>query len=703
MSESIQKKVIPKVSVFMAVYQQKDFICEALDSVLMQNYPNMEVVIGDDGSTDGTQEILKQYELKYPKLIRLILAKENTGITANCNRILKECTGQYIAFMAGDDIWLHGKIQTQVDYLESHPRCSICYHNLDVFDSDSGKTLRYFNGPEANFPHEGTVEVAVKYGTFNGAISNMVRRSDCPPHGFDSSVSMASDWLFWVDILLNGGEIHYLKKVLARYRRHGNNITQLTQLRNYREHLQSANIVLKKKPKMIREILYRKANIYNMLKHLDGNTYRRILWSIYHKANLSSYAVLYFCSSIATTVSVGTAIGHTNGKFNKKLSSDDKAKIVFFIADLSGGGAERVLVNVLKGIDRNHFVPILFLFKKYGVLLSSLPEDIEIYSQKELKGKFWHGFQWLNLLIQFVRHLKKIKPVVVFSFMWYPNAVAIAAKILGRLHCKVIVSERTSTFIYSSRLENFLRNFIIKFLYPRANLIISPSRKIAQDIILQTVPESKVRVIHNPVDISEISMHAKEEIEHQWYRKKESIVIAIGRLGNEKGFDYLIKAIALLAGEGIQCKLIILGEGKEKENLLRLVEKLGLNDRVSFEGFQENPYKYLARSTVFVLSSLYEGFPNVLLEAMALGIPSVATRCPTGPDEIITEGVDGILVPPADEKAIADAIKKLLLDEDLRKRLSEAGKRRIQDFAIEKIVKQYEDAIESVCAVSAER
>ena len=159
----------------------------------------------------------------------------------------------------------------------------------------------------------------------------------------------------------------------------------------------------------------------------------------------------------------------------------------------------------------------------------------------------------------------------------------------------------------------------------------------------------------------------------------------------------------MLAGEGIQCKLIILGEGKEKENLLKLVEKLGLNDRVSFEGFQENPYKYLARSTVFVLSSLYEGFPNVLLEAMALGIPSVATRCPTGPDEIITEGVDGVLIPPADEKAIADAIKKLLLDEDLRKRLSEAGKRRIQDFAVEKIVKQYEDAIESVCAESAER
>jgi len=380
-----------------------------------------------------------------------------------------------------------------------------------------------------------------------------------------------------------------------------------------------------------------------------------------------------------------------------------KKRILFFIYDLGGGGAERVLVNIIRNIDRSRFIPVLYLFSKKGTLLPLVPGDTEIISLDDVHVPEIFGL-WFFFLFKRIRaQLKGVRPDILLSFMWYPNAIAIIVQKLMRGNVKVIVSERTSTSMYSSKRDNNWRNFIIRFLYPRANLIISPSRKIAQDIILQTVPESKVRVIHNPVDISAISEYAKEETDHRWYRKKESIVIAIGRLGNEKGFDYLIKAIALLAGEGIQCKLVILGEGKEKENLLKLVEKLGLNDRVSFEGFQENPYKYLARSTVFVLSSLYEGFPNVLLEAMALGIPSVATRCPTGPDEIITEGVDGVLIPPADEKAIADSIKKLLLDEDLRKRLSEAGKRRIQDFAVEKIVKQYEDAIESVCAESAER
>ena len=380
-----------------------------------------------------------------------------------------------------------------------------------------------------------------------------------------------------------------------------------------------------------------------------------------------------------------------------------KKRILFFMYDLGGGGAERVLVNIIRNIDRRRFIPVLYLFSKKGTLLPLVPRDTEIISLDDVHVPEIFGL-WFFFLFKRIRdQLRGIRPDILLSFMWYPNAIAIIVQKLMRGNVKVIVSERTSTSIYSSKRDNNWRNFIIRFLYPRANLIISPSRKIAKDIISQTGLGSKVLVIHNPVDISAISEHAKEEIDHKWYRKKESIVIAVGRLGNEKGFDYLIKAIALLAGEGIQCKLIILGDGKEKENLLRLVEKLGLNDRVSFEGFQENPYKYLARSTVFVLSSLYEGFPNVLLEAMALGIPSVATRCPTGPDEIITEGVDGILVPPADEKAIADAIKKLLLDEDLRKRLSEAGKRRIQDFAVEKIVKQYEDAIESVCAGSAER
>lgn len=382
----------------------------------------------------------------------------------------------------------------------------------------------------------------------------------------------------------------------------------------------------------------------------------------------------------------------------------DKIKIVFFISDLGGGGAERVLLNILRNIDRSHFIPILFLFKRYGILLSSLPQDIEVYSLKELKGKFWYGFQWLNLLIQFAKHLRKIRPHVVFSLMWYPNAIAILAKILNGLNFKVIVSERTSTFIYESRFVNYLRSLVIHFLYPKADIIISPSKGIAEDLILSYgISKEKIRTAHNPVDLNTIHERAKESLNHPWYKNGEDIIIAVGRLGKEKGFDYLIKAISFLSKNGIDFKLIIIGEGNERKSLQSLAGELNLENRIDFAGFQENPYKYLSRSKIFVLSSIYEGFPNVLLEALSLGVPSIATRCPTGPEEIITDGVDGILVPPANEKALAEAIKRVLLDEALRKRLSQSGRKRAEEFRVEKIVKQFEDVIEAVCAESAEK
>lgn len=265
------QKEYPKVSAFIAVYQQVDFIREAIDSVLIQDYPNLEIIIGDDGSTDGTQEILKDYQQKYPTLIKLILSKENTGITANCNRIFKECTGKYIAFLAGDDIWLPGKIRTQVDYMENHPECSICYHNLEVFDNDSGSKIGNFNN-SLNPPRTGKADVLIRHGCFNGAVANMVRRSNCPDYGFDQRIPIASDWLFWIEILLDDGEIHYIDKVLGRYRvRKGSASNQKTEkiLNNFVDHLNTLNILLVKKPVYYKDIFFRMFEIYNTLSVYD--------------------------------------------------------------------------------------------------------------------------------------------------------------------------------------------------------------------------------------------------------------------------------------------------------------------------------------------------------------------------------------------------------------------------------------------------
>lgn len=373
-----------------------------------------------------------------------------------------------------------------------------------------------------------------------------------------------------------------------------------------------------------------------------------------------------------------------------------RRKIFFLIPLATGGGAEKVVQHILRHLDRKKFAPSLVLFENKETASHGFPPDVKITVLKNESRRY--GLQYL-IFLKLARLLKKDKPDVLISFMWYPNAVALAAITVARLKLKVIVSERIATVIYEGKLMNFLRSAVIRTFYPRADMVVLPSQVMADDIHLRYgIPEKKTRVIYNPLDIDSIRLKAMESLDHPWHENGESIIVAIGRLGIQKGFSFLIRAAACLAGERIGFKLIIFGEGHGKEALLRLVRDLSLEDTVSFPGYQENPYKYLVRSTVFVLSSLYEGLPNALLEALALGVPSIATRCQTGPEEIITDGVNGLLVPPADEKALAEAIKRVLSDPELRRKLADGGRKRAEDFSVKKIIKEYETLIEEVCA-----
>lgn len=367
-------------------------------------------------------------------------------------------------------------------------------------------------------------------------------------------------------------------------------------------------------------------------------------------------------------------------------------KVFFVIPALTGGGAERVMLLILKSIDRNKIEPILVLFEKKGEFLSELPDDIDV---KVLKGKrSRYGLQWL-IFFKLAKLLAREQPDLIVSFMWYANLVALLAKFFSRSKCGVIVSERYGLSVsYERRIEEIIRGITIFFFYPKADSIIVNSKEMGVQLNqrFRIAPE-KITVIYNPIDLEKVREICREDVTHPWCKENIPVIVSAGRLTKQKGFSYLIKAVRILNSEGVMCRLMLLGEGDEKESLKKLVKDLKIDDNVDFVGFQKNPYKYFVRSTVFVLSSLYEGFPNVLLEALALGVPSVATRCPTGPEELITDGLNGILVPPADEKVLAAVIKRLLTDEALRKQLSEAGRERARDFDLEKISKQYENII----------
>ncbi len=370
----------------------------------------------------------------------------------------------------------------------------------------------------------------------------------------------------------------------------------------------------------------------------------------------------------------------------------DLKRVFFIIPALHGGGAERVLLSILRYIDRSKFKPNLVLFVKKGELLSEIPPDIELVVLNS---------RWL-ILIKLAKLLREEKPDAVVSFMWYANLMSLLAGLLGRIKKGFIVCERYGLEnSEEGQLAEFMRRLAIRFFYPGASLVLINSKAMGQQMeSISRIPSDKLSVIYNPIDIERVKELSEEHADIE--EENVPLIIAIGRLTSQKGFDILLKAFKIVHSDGIKSRLIILGKGEEEGRLKKLASELGIVDSVSLSGFVQNPYKYLVRSDLFVLSSLYEGFPNVLLEALALGVPSIATRCPTGPEEIITDGINGILVPPADEKALAEAIKRLLTDEDLRKRLGEAGKKRAEDFRVEKIIKEYEVVIENVCAQSGE-
>lgn len=260
------KTNIPLVSVAIITYNQKDYLKECIESILCQDYKNIEIIIADDCSTDGTQIMLKEYDFNYPNKFVLKLSTKNQGITKNSNLAHFACSGKYIAWMGGDDLMLPGKIKKQVDFFESHNECAICYHNLDVFDSDTKKTLYFYN---SKLKLNGDISKTIKYGTFNGACSTMVRRNQTPSYGFDERIIIASDWLYWVETLANGGSINYIDEVLGKYRRHSNNITKFSSklTQNDIDHLNSINIILFKYPKYFKEIMYRYSQILINIRH----------------------------------------------------------------------------------------------------------------------------------------------------------------------------------------------------------------------------------------------------------------------------------------------------------------------------------------------------------------------------------------------------------------------------------------------------
>jgi glycosyltransferase involved in cell wall biosynthesis len=287
---------------------------------------------------------------------------------------------------------------------------------------------------------------------------------------------------------------------------------------------------------------------------------------------------------------------------------------------------------------------------------------------------------------------RRSRPHVVLSFEHYTNCVTILAAHLAGVQ-RVCVSERIVLSWWLTQLRYAtLRRRLVRWLYPKASGLIAVSEAVRQDLIQRFgIPGERIQVIPNPVDTSRLQMLAQVPVDDPWFQEAIPVILGAGRLAVQKDYPTLLRAFALVRQHHV-VRLAILGDGELRDALEQDVHRLGLDRDVAFLGFDPNPYRYLRRAAVFVLTSRYEGLPNVLLEAMTLGIPVISTHYNVpAPHEVIMDGENGLVVPCGDVDRLAAAMTRLLTEPTLRDRLAHTASAQLARFQADRIVRAYEE------------
>ena len=331
-------------------------------------------------------------------------------------------------------------------------------------------------------------------------------------------------------------------------------------------------------------------------------------------------------------------------------------KIAIFVSFSGKGGVERMMVNLSEGLVALGCHVDLVLVKARSANLNALPSTVNV-----VKLGTSHTMSSLPAL---VGYLRRKQPDALLAAKDRANQVAILAKRLSGVSSRVVVRMGTTTsaaLAGRSRVRQWAWYLPMRFIYPLADAVIAISQGVATDLAETTrLPLSHLRVIGNPVITPRIAELACEQICHSWFTNSEMpVILGAGRLTRQKDFPTLIKAFAKMRTERA-CRLVILGEGRDRNGLKALSARLGVKDSFDLPGFVNNPYAYMSRAALFVLSSAWEGFGNVLAESMALGVPVVSTDCPSGPREILAGGRYGPLVPVGDTDALAKAMLETL-------------------------------------------
>lgn len=329
---------------------------------------------------------------------------------------------------------------------------------------------------------------------------------------------------------------------------------------------------------------------------------------------------------------------------------EQKQKISVFLESLEGGGAEQVLLTLINSfVEKGRKVEVV-LCRSGGVYQKQVSPNVDLV-QLRAKNLFW-GFPKLT------RYFRQNKPRVLLTTLNLASMTALLAKRLARVDTRVVIRiANTISQQKKSWLKNQIDRLLQRIIYPWADEIIAVSHGVGDDVSATLgISRQRIVTIYNPMITPALIELSNEKLEHPWFESGQPpVILGVGRLNSLKDYPTLLHAFAIVV-EKHPARLLILGEGNQRAYLESLTAELNLQDKVSMPGFVDNPFHYMKHAGVFALSSITEGLPGVLIQALACGCPVVSTDCPHGPREILDGGKYGHLVPVGDSQSMAEAI-----------------------------------------------
>jgi len=329
-----------------------------------------------------------------------------------------------------------------------------------------------------------------------------------------------------------------------------------------------------------------------------------------------------------------------------------RKKVAIYLPSLRGGGAERVMVGLANGIAARGYEVDIVLARAEGPYLADVSRHVRLVDLGATRV--------IASLPGLVRYLRRERPDAMLSALNYANVVAIIARGLAQVSTRLVVSEHSNISLSKQFSRGLIPRLVFRLMgwvYPYADGIVAVSSGVADTLARETgLARESIAVVYNPVVTPALENFAQQPVSHPWFEPgSPPVIIGAGRFSAIKDFPSLIEAFAMVRAQ-CPCRLVILGEGELRGELETLIKKLGLESEISLPGFVDNPWAYMSRAAVFVLSSKGEGLPTVLIEAMACGCPVVSTDCPSGPGEILENGKWGRLVEVGNIEGMATAI-----------------------------------------------